>query len=102
MTRHRPYRPQALQILADTICADMYDMRKFMNPLTGILPVRRTIFGYRYLSPDGGINPIRGTTVIHRAVVPPGHGGRGGTLSYRALAPAGAARSLNHCTLYIR
>ena len=58
-----------------------------MNPPTGISPTHRAAWGYR-------------------AVVPPGHDGRGVSLSYRALAPNGAVGnptlfSIQHSTFSI-
>ena len=61
MFRSQPYRPQTT---VDFIRVDTCDTRRS--------------------------TPSCATARGNRAVVPPGHGGRGVPLSYRALAPAGA------------
>ncbi|MBO6079535.1 MAG: RHS repeat-associated core domain-containing protein [Bacteroidales bacterium] len=58
------------------------------------------------MNPHPGISPAHCTVLGYRAVVPPGHGGRGRTLPYRALAPNGAYRntpifSIQHSTFSI-
>jgi len=64
MNRRQPYCPQISQTTAEIIRVDTCDTRRS--------------------------TPSCVTARGHRAVVPPGHGGRGVPLSYRALAPAGA------------
>ena len=77
MTRHQPYCPQTAQIPAALIRVETCDTWKAM--------------------------PARTSAPGHRAVVPPGQGGRGETPSYRASAPNGAgdvgSRSTVHCSL---
>ncbi len=58
------------------------------------------------MNPHPGISPAHCTVLGYRAVVPPGHGGRGRTLPYRALALNGAYRntpifSIQHSTFSI-
>ena len=53
MNRYHPYCPPLPQIPADIILVDTCDMRRFVNPLTGILHPRGNALGYRYASPDG-------------------------------------------------
>ena len=64
MNRRQPYCPQISQTTAEIIRVDTCDTRRS--------------------------TPSCATARGNRAVVPPGHGGRGVPLSYRALAPAGA------------
>lgn len=64
MTRHQPYCPQTAQIPAALIRVETCDTWKAM--------------------------PARTSALDHRAVVPPGQGGRGETSSYRASTPNGA------------
>ena len=76
MNRHQPYRPPLPQPPADFIRVDTCYTRRSMNPYSGISPVPASAPG-------------------HRAVVPPGQGGRRETSSYRALAPGGALLTAN-------
>ena len=72
MTRHQPYLPPLPQTTAALIRVDTCDTRRS--------------------------TPSCATARGNRAVVPPGHGGRGVPLSYRALAPGGAGFCYRICT----
>ena len=50
------------------------------------------------MNPYSGISPVPASAPGHRAVVPPGQGGRRVALSYRALAPGGAGFCYRICT----
>ena len=50
------------------------------------------------MNPYSGISPVPASAPGHRAVVPPGQGGRRETSSYRALAPGGAGTGRRVCT----
>ena len=58
MNRYHPYCPPLPQIPADIILVDTCDMRRFVNPLTGILHPLGNVLGYRYVSPDGDGFPV--------------------------------------------
>ena len=58
MNRYHPYCPPLPQIPADIILVDTCDMRRFVNPLTGILHPLGNVLGYRYVSPDGDGLPV--------------------------------------------
>ena len=72
MTRHQPYLPPLPQTTAALIRVDTCDTRRS--------------------------TPSCATARGNRAVVPPGHSGRGVPLSYRALAPGGAGFCYRICT----
>ena len=96
-------RPHAMPFpaTADRICvvAPSTHIRRFSVPC----PVQ----------PLKGLRGTCADTVFYRAVVPAGHGGRGATLSYRALSPDGESLSfpiegnpsvtptIVHCSFYI-
>ena len=48
------YNPPPPQNPADVIRADTCDTRRWMNPLAGIMSMRRNTLGYRHASPHGG------------------------------------------------